>query len=190
MKKSEISQLYEKCLMPKCSRTTYYTRIKNWRDPIEALRKPYHSERYKPRIKTTLFREEIERYNQQPSPKATKRRFYQRLYQWHTKEEAIKVEFWVHYKEKKKIAKACYQRPMKTPAIKQVENRDYRTINVRYKKEEAEVIKKEYERMIEDIEQKILYEDVSTAKELNKELEKMIAEYQRFISYQTRDELL
>lgn len=79
---------------------------------------------------------------------------------------------------------------MKTPAIKQVENRDYRTINVRYKKEEAEVIKKEYERMIEDIEQKILYEDVSTAKELNKELEKMIAEYQRFISYQTRDELL
>jgi hypothetical protein len=61
---------------------------------------------------------------------------------------------------------------------------------VRYKKEEAEVIKKEYERMIEDIEQKILYEDVSTAKELNKELEKLIAEYQLFISYQTRDELL
>ena len=42
--------------------------------------------------------------------------------------------------------------------------------------------------MIEEIEQQILYEDVSTTKELDKRLEKLVAEYQLFISYQTRDE--
>lgn len=190
MKPTQISQLYEKYQWPKCSRTTYYKRIKDWRDPIDALRRPKHTERYKPRIKTTKFKDEIERYNQQPNPKATKRRFYQRLYQWHSKEEAIKVEFWVHYKIQQRIAKACYQRPIKTPAVKQAENRDYTTIDIRYKKAESDVIKKEYERMIEEIEQQILYEDVSTTKELNKKLEKLVAEYQLFISYQTRDDEL
>lgn len=79
-----------------------------------------------------------------------------------------------------------YHRPQKTPVEKKVDDPEHSEIRIKYKKEEYEAIKKEYEKMIEDIEQEILYEDVvSRISELNEKLSKIISEYQIFISYNT-----
>jgi len=189
MKKSQIAELYEKYIWEKCSRTTYYKNIRAWMSPLEALKKTPKEKRYKKwKISSVKFPKELERYYQQEWPKAKKDRFYQRLYQWRSKEEAIKVDFWIHYTKLPKKKTPVYARPFKLPVIKK-KNKDYTEIRIRYSKEEWDVIKKEYERIIEEIEQQILYEeDVSSIRELNKKIDQLKAEYELFISYQKTDE--
>ena len=80
---------------------------------------------------------------------------------------------------------------MKTYTVKQQQNqKDFFEIKIRYTKEEAKVFQDVYERMIQELENQLLYEDVSRMRELNAKIDQLKAEYQLFISYQTRDELL
>lgn len=184
MRKSQIKELYDKFLWLKCSMTLYYQRIKRWVNPIEAL-KPVEKKELATRSK--MYAEEVERYKKQPQPKPPYHRFYGRLQKWYTKEEAIKIQL-IAKPRKKKQQKDIY---VKTYTVKQQQNqKDFFEIKIRYKKDEAKVFQDVYERMIQELENQLLYEDVSRMRELNAKIDQLKAEYQLFISYQTRDELL
>lgn len=186
MKKSELAEIFNKYLWKKCSKTTYYQRIRAWLSPFEALKPIPNEARYKPhKIKSERFAEELKRYIEYEWPKVNKSRFYQRLYQWRNKEEAIKLDFWIHYTKKPKLKKELYHRPQKTPIEKKCDDPDKREIKITYTKEEAEVMKKTYEDMIEEVENQILYADVGEISKLNETLTNLVQEYQTFISYNT-----
>ena len=186
MKKSDIAQIYEKYLWAKCSKTKYYQNIKAWMHPLEALKPIPKETRYRPnKIKSERFADELKRYIEYEWPKVSKSRFYQRLYQWRNKEEAIKLDFWIHYTKKRNVKKETYQRPKKTPIEKKADDSDKREIKITYTKEEAEVMKKTYEDMIEEVENQILYADVGEISKLNEKLNNLVQEYQTFISYNT-----
>lgn len=185
MKKSELAEAYEKYLWPKCSRTTYYKNLRAWMNFIDAL-KPISKEiRYKPwKIFSKRFVEELEWYQQYEWEKTTRSRFYQRLYQWWSKEEAIKLVAPIHYKQKPARQKQAYIRP-KTPA-KKVDNDDIKYIKIAYTKEEARIFSKEYENMIKDLHNKyIATDDMREAREINETLDKLVKEYQIFLECQS-----
>lgn len=177
MKKSEIAQAYEKYLWDKCSRTTFYERIKKGYDFISALKPVTHEEKYKREIKTKKFEEEMKWYDNVWGEKPDRMRFYQRLYQGRSKEEAIKLNPEKHYNFKFKKKNDVYVRK-KTPIVKKEEDNDYYEIRIKYRKEEYEIIKKEYERMIEELEmQGYNTEDVIEAREIFARLEKLRLEF-------------
>ena len=180
MKKTEIRDAYDKYLWEKCSRMTYFRRIKMGMNFIEAL-KPVKSEERHPKnkIKTDKFCKEMEWYYEQPWEKIWRSRFYQRLYQWYPKEEAIKIEFWVHKKGTTIVKKPAYVRP---PVFTQRKiSPDYEEIKIRYKKEEADIIRREYERMLDEIEYVWRWcDDPIEAKEINDKIEKLKNEYRTF----------
>ena len=177
MKNSELAQAYEKYLWEKCSRTTFYERIRKWYDLISALKPVTHEERYTREIKTKKFEEEMRWYDNVWGEKPDRMRYYQRLYQGWSKEEAIKVKPEKHYNFKFKKKKDVYVRK-NTPIVKKVDDKDYYEIRIRYKKEEYEVIRKEYMRMIEELEiQGYNTEDVIEAREIYARLEKLRQEF-------------
>lgn len=184
MKKSEIAEAYRKYLWPKCSKTTFYANLKKWMWINEAIKPIIKEERYKNvGIKTTRFKREMERYKQQIYPKVPRSRFYQRLYQGWSKEEAIKL--WVlpvHHTKPKKKKKPVYQRPVKIPLQKEVKIE--KDIKIKYSKEEAKAIAKEYEKIIEDL--KIQYyaiDDVIESRAIADKINKLEKEYKTFILY-------
>lgn len=64
------------------------------------------------------------------------------------------------------------------PAIKKKDDKDYYEIKIRYSKEEANVIRKEYLRMMDDLEwQYHTMEDTQEAKEIYARLEKLKQEF-------------
>lgn len=182
MKESQIAQIYEKYLWDKCSRTKYYERIRAWLSPFEALKPIPKAERYKRRSTSLKFKEEMQRYTEHSEPKVKRSVFYTRLYNWYTKEEAIKLDF-VHKPKKLPIVKELYHRPMKTPIDRKSENQDLKEIRITYKSEEADIMRKQYEEMIEEVKNQILYADVGDVAKLNEKLTNLIQEYQTFISY-------
>lgn len=185
MKKSDIAQAYEKYLWPKCSRTTYYKNIKAWMNIIDALKPVPMEVRYKPgKIVSKRFVEEMAWYRQQEWEKASRSRFYQRLYQGWSKEEAILLNVPIHCRKVVWKSKQAYVRP-KTP-VKKVENEDVKYIKVAYKKEEARIFSKEYENMIRDLQDRYnATDDLVEAREINERLEKLVKEYQIFLECQS-----
>ena len=94
------------------------------------------------------------------------------------------------YKEAKR-EKRNISETEKNTDWKKADDSDKREIKITYKKEEAEVMKKMYEDMIEEVENQILYADVGDVAELNEKLTNLVQEYQTFISYNTNtNELL
>ena len=181
MKKSELSEAYEKYLWPKCSRTTYYKNIRAGMNFIDALKPVPHTKRYhKGMVKTKRFADELKRYYDQPWDKVSKSRFYQRLYQWWCKEEAIKIDAPIHYKWMPKKVKPQYVRPI-TPTIKDEIDPDTMEITVKYSVDEALVFKAEYEKIINDLHQKYYAtDDTLEAREINNKLDLLVKEYQKF----------
>ena len=185
MQKWELAKLYSQYLWKKCSRTTFYDRMRRWYDVTSAL-KPATKESFRTRpVRTKKFAEELEWYHKQKWAKPSRTRFYQRLYQWWTKEEAIKLDAPIHRTFKYVTKKNCYIR-QKNPIVKKKENKDYYGIKIRYPREEANVIAKEYIRMIDELEDAVIAtDDVSEVKELNDKIERLKNEYEmsRFLNY-------
>ena len=180
MQKSQLTEAYDKYLWEKCGWSTFYKRVQRWIDVIEAL-KPVEKKKWHPEkvIKSRKFKDELDWYHQQEWEKCGKQRFYQRLYNWYTKEEAIKPLFWIHKSNKPINYKAGYVRQPKP--IKK-ESLDYTEINIKYQKSEADIIKREYERMIEDLEFKWRnIDDPVEAKNIDEKLTKLKNEYEVFI---------
>ena len=180
MKKSNIKQIYDKYLWEKCSMTLYYKRIKQWIEPFKALVPPPPKEM---EVRSKKYWDELERYKKQPQPKPPKQRFYWRLQKWYSKEEAIRIHL-LPKNRKQKIQKDIY---VKAYTVKEQQyKKDYHEIKIAYHSEEAEIIRKEYERMIRDIENQVYEsEDDYERKQLTKNLDDLVQEYSLFISYNT-----
>ena len=184
MKKSDIAQAYEKYIWPKCSRTTYYKNIRAWMNIIDALKPVPYEKRYPKQYKSKRFMKELIWYSQQKWEKASRSRFYQRLYQWWSKEEAILLNVPIHCRKVVWKSKQAYVRLI-TP-IKKVENEDVKYIKVAYTKEEARIFSREYENMIEDLQDRYnATDDIIEAREINEKLEKLVKEYQTFLECQS-----
>lgn len=182
MKSSQKAELYKKYMWPKCSKSTFYERMKKWMSFEDAIKPIEYEERYKTgNIKSRRFEEELSWYREQEWPKPTRARFYQRLYQWWTKEDAIKLHVdKKHYFKKVQVNKNPYVKS-KTPLLKKVDDSDKYEIRIKYSREEADAIRKEYIGMIEDLEWKLRWiEDLQEAKEVNDRLEKLKEEYEIF----------
>lgn len=175
MKKSQTKELYIKYLWKKCSLSTYYARIKLWIPPLEAL-KPIEK---KVDIRSKRFNDELQRYYKQPKPKPEKTTFYQRLYKWYSKEEAIMVDL---FKKERKPLNYNYRTYEPTYELwKNKVNEDHIWIWIKYNKEESNVIKKEYEKMIHELES-LIVEDEQERKSLDTRIEELKKEYHDFIS--------
>lgn len=151
-------------------------------DFLDAIKPIDYEERYNTgKVKSRRFEEELSWYNEYKWPKPTRARFYQRLYQWWTKEEAIRIKVTKkHIFKEVKVNKNPYVKS-KTPLLKKVDDSDKHEIRIRYSREEANAIRKEYTDMIEDLEWELRWiEDLQEAKEVNDRLEKLKEEYEIF----------
>lgn len=182
MKSSQKSELYKKYIWPKCGKSTFYERMKKWMDFKDAIKPIVHEVRYKTgRIKSRKFESELLWYNEYEWPKPNRARFYQRLYQWWAKEEAIMIELPKKQSFKEiKVNKNPYVKSNSPLSIK-IDDSDKYEIRIRYSREEANVIRKEYINMIDELEWKLHWiEDLQEAKEVNNRLEKLKREYEIF----------
>ena len=177
MAKLNIKQLYDRYLWEKCSRTLFYKRIYAW-IPLEEAIKPLPKE--EKNVRSKLFSEELERYYKQPEPKPDKRKFYGRLFKWYSKEEAIKEDLILKVRKKKKPK----QTPAYIPTYTQIisPKKEHSEIRIKYKKEEAEIIKNTYEKIIDDLERTIV-EDEEEAKSLQTKIAEIKEEYFIFKQY-------
>lgn len=178
MRKTQIRDAYDKYLWPKCSKMTYYNRIKKWMDIIEAL-KPVRREERHPKWYTVSkkFDKEMERYYQYKWPRVSRQRFYQRMYRWYSKEEAIRIDFIPHKKKLPRVPKNIRIYPT-VPKKRPIQDTD---IKIKYQRDEADVIRKEYEKMIEDMEYGWrLCDDPVEAKNISDKIDKLKNEYKTF----------
>ena len=98
------------------------------------------------------------------------------MYRGYPKEEAIKIDFTPRKKKPPKAVKTIHIYP--TQKKKVVVEED---VKIKYQKSEADIIKREYERMIEDMEyQYRILDDPIEAKEINDKIEKLKNEYKTF----------
>lgn len=178
MDSKQIWEAYNKYLWEKCCKMTFYTRIKRWLWILEAI-KPVKKEEWHPveRVVSKKYDEEMKRYNEYEWEKVSKQRFYQRMYRGYPKEEAIKIDFTPRKKKPPKIPKNIRIYPVVLKKKVVVEE----DIKIKYQKSEADIIKREYERMIEDMEyQYRISDDPIEAKEINDKIEKLKNEYKTF----------
>lgn len=170
----KIKEMYDKYLWKKCWLSLFYKRIYSW-IPFEEAIKPV--ERDENDIRSKRFWEELKRYYEQPDPKPDKRKFYWRLFKWYSKEEAIKEEL-VLKERKKPVRKDAYI-PTYSQPITQADDHE---IRITYDKEEAKIIRKTYERMIDDLERTIV-EDEWEAKTLQTKIDELKTEFFIFNKY-------
>jgi hypothetical protein len=99
------------------------------------------------------------------------------MYRGYPKEEAIKIDFTPKKKKPPKMPKNIRIHPVVSKKKVVVEE----DIKIKYQKSEADIIKREYERMIEDMEyQYRITDDPIEAKEINDKIEKLKNEYKTF----------
>ena len=143
----------------------------------------YHRRENAPKGKRAI---EMTWYNEQPEPKASKTLFRNRLNGWYKKEEAILL--WDSWTAVRKERQATHPQTAKTYVPKKIEQkqpdeRDF-LIEVTYPKEVAKVFRKEYQRMIEELEWELTYVSEKTeVAELNSKLERLYKEKEVFNSY-------
>lgn len=166
-KKQRAYDFYNSFKWEKVSWPTFYYRVRldeeeTWEEKIKAkLKYQYHRRERTPKGKWAT---EMIRYSQQPEPKASKTLFRNRLNGGYPKEEAALIgDEWAKAKEKRKPKQ--YQPPkpyvpVKT-APKVVDENDFK-INITLSKEEARVFRKEYVRMIEQLEWELTYTEEKT----------------------------
>lgn len=175
MRRSQVKELYDKYLWKKCSLSMYYQRLKMWIPPIEAL-KPI--EKWID-VRSKKFHSEMVWYHKQPEPKPERSTFYQRLQKWYTKHEAIMINFEARERKPLKYNYKTYE-PTYEWQKKQEQNEDHVWIRIRYKNEEAEAIRKEYENMIQELES-LIVEDEEERKTIEEKLDELRNEYEDFI---------
>ena len=169
--------------------TTFYSRVRlnpEWN--MEDLIKPKTRgwTRKASGIFTGAYADEMRRWFLQPEPKSNKQVFYGRIRLGYPKEQAILT--WDRRQSileekpiKKKTWYKCYTW---TKQDAEREEEAYTWIDITYSKEEARVFRKEYQRIIDDLEWKLNMVDEKTlVKETNDKLELVKAELNVFNFY-------
>lgn len=187
--KQQAFDFYNSYEWDKITWPTFYQRVRNWWDESweekikVKVKNQYHRRERTPKGKWAI---EMAWYNEQPEPKAAKTLFRNRLNSWYPKEEAILMwDAWLTIKEKKKPkrpqAVKSYVPKKVTPP--KVDENDFK-IEITYPKEVARVFRKEYVRMIEEIEWELTYtEEKTEVFAMNKKLERLKWELQIFNCY-------
>lgn len=169
--------------------TTFYSRVRlnpEWN--MEELIKPKTRSwgRKNPGIFTGAYAEEMKRWYEQPEPKASKQVFYGRVKIWYPQWQAILTwEKWQEVVSEKPIKKKTWYKCYTwTKQDAEREEEAYTWIDITYSKEEARVFRKEYQRIIDDLEWQLTMIDEKTlVKETNEKLELVKAELALFNSY-------
>lgn len=166
-KKQRAYDFYNSFKWEKVSWPTFYYRVRldeeeTWEEKIKAkLKYQYHRRERTPKGKWAT---EMIRYSQQPEPKASKTLFRNRLNGGYPKEEAILIgDEWLKAKREKKIYYPQVQKTYipKPKVVKPVDERDFK-IEITLPKEEARVFRKEYMKMIEQLEWELTYTEEKT----------------------------
>ena len=187
--KEKAYDFYNSFEWNKVSWPTFYYRVRSgWEENREDMIKVKLKTQYRRRNSTPKGKraKEMTWYNEQPEPKASKNLFKNRLNSNYSKEDAILLwDAWALAKEKKKekqpqvskayIPQKVFQKPQ--------DDRDFK-IEITYPKEVAQVFRKEYQRMIDDIEWELTYtEEKTQIAEMNEKLERLYKEKEIFNSY-------
>lgn len=187
--KQQAFDFYNSYQWDKVTRPTFYQRVRNfWDEPWEEKIKVKVKNQYNRRDRTPRGKRAAEmiRYNQQPEPKAAKTLFRNRLNWGYSKEEGILMwEARMKVKESRKPKQQQQPKgyvPKKT--IPQPVDENNFLIKVTYPKEVARIFRKEYVKMIEQIEWELTYTDEKTEiAEMNKKLDQLQKELMCFNSY-------
>lgn len=184
--KERCIDFYDKYEWEKVYFTTFYTRVRlnpEWN--MEELIKPKirTGARKTSGIFTWAYADEMARWFNQKEPKASKQVFYGRIKIGYTKEQAILTwDKWQKILDKKLIKKKTWYKCYTWS--KQEEERkeeSYTGIDITYSKDEAKVFRKEYQRIIDDLERELtMIEEKTMVKETNEKLELVRAEMAQF----------
>lgn len=188
--KQKAYDFYNSYKWDKVTRPTFYYRVRlGWEEIWEEKIKKKIG--YTRRNTAPKWRRAIEMtwYNEQPEPKASKSLFRNRLSLWYSKEEAILMgDAWFSARSKrvvKKIQQPKAYVPKRT--ISKEPSEDDFLIKVTYPSEVAKVFRKEYQKMIEEIEWELTYtEEKTQIAELNSKLERLQKEREVFNQFNPR----
>lgn len=168
---------------------TFYQRVRNgWDEPWEEKIKKKAPRPYTRRDNTPKGKRanEMIRYNQQPEPRAAKTLYRNRLNWGYPKEKAVLTgEEWKKAKQERAIAHPLVSKPYVPKPIdrRPVDERNF-LIEITYPKEVARVFRREYARMMEEIERELTYtEEKTQIVELNNKLTQLEKEKNIFNSY-------
>lgn len=187
--KQQAYDFYNSYEGDKVTRPTFYQRVRlGWDESREdkirvKVKTQYRRREYVPRGKRA---EQMIRYETQPEPKATKSLFRNRLNGWYCQEEAIQVwDKWMAIRDARK-AKAPQQVKAYVPKRTKpapVDESNFK-IEITYPKEVAKAFRKEYVRMIEDIERELTYtEEKTQVAQMNEKLKRLYEELKIFNTY-------
>lgn len=186
--KSKAYEFYNSYKWEKVLWTTFYYRVRlggeeSWEDKIKIKQKEYHRRNTAPKGK---WAKEFTWYLTQPEPKATKSSFRNRLNLGYAKEKAILM-----WDERQKAREEKWDARFSPPKayvppkkeVLQINEDDF-MIKITLSKEEAKVIREEYEKMISEIEDELIFVVEKTEiSELNRRLESLYKELQTFNLY-------
>lgn len=187
--KQQAYDFYNSYEWKKVSRPTFYQRVRlGWTETREEkirLRVPnqYRRREYVPKGK---WADEIIWYNEQPEPKASKTLFRNRLNGGYPKEEAILIgEKRMLARERRKPKTHLPPKPyVPQRTVQKAPDEDDFLIKVSLSPEEARVFRREYQKMIEELEWELTYTSEKTeVKEMNSKLERLQNELVTFNSY-------
>ena len=194
--KEQAYEFYNSFEWDKVTRPTFYQRVRlGWTETWEDKLRVRVKNQYRRRDNTPKGKRAVQmtRYNEQPEPKASKSLFRNRLNGGYQKEEAILVwDPWMKARAKKKPKVAQPPKAYVPQKIvqKAPDENDF-LIKVTLSKEEARVFRKEYQKMIEELEWELTYTSEKTeVKEMNDRLERLQKELAVFDSYNPKTTVL
>ena len=187
--KQQAYEFYNSYEWEKVTWPTFYQRVRLWWDEtreekIKVKTKNYNHRALRP--SKWKWANEMNWYKEQPEPKASKTLFRNRLNGWYPKDKAILVwDEWLEVKKERQMAHPIISKPYIPQPKKErpVDENDFK-INVTLSKEEAKIFRKEYVRMMEEIEWELTYTDEKTeVAGLNNKLAQLQKELSIFNSY-------
>lgn len=187
--KQKCLEFYNAWKWEKITFPSFYQKYNMWKgllsmeEAIQAKKPTWRKKEY-----TWKWEAEFKWYENLMEPKAKRGLFRGRLNSWYCKEEAALV--WDAREEAKERKKQSYVPKQSRPYVPQrikVEKKpdpnNFR-IEITLSKEEARIFRKEYVKMIEDIERELTYtEEKTQIVELNNKLESLYEELKVFNSY-------
>ena len=172
---------YEQWEWPKVSFYTFYRRMnenKNM-DMAQAILPDWR----KKQKFVWQYAKELEWWRNQPTPKANRQVFYGRIRLWYSKEEAMLTgDKWKEAMAKKERGDTTKKYiPTYSRLTEKKEEEKFNWIEITYSKEEAKFFRKEYMRMIEQLEWELTYtEEKTEVVGLNKRIAQLRAELMCF----------
>lgn len=186
--KERCIEFYDKYQGRKVYFGTFYNRVRiNPEWDMEALIKPKERTGWRRAniAFTWAYADEMRWWFNQKEPKSNRQVFYGRVRAWYKKEEAILTgEKWQKILSRKEVKRNVWYKPTYSRLETDTREETYTWIDITYSKEEAKVFRKEFQRIIDNLEWSLTQMDEKTlVKETNDKLELVKAELSLFNLY-------